>query len=431
MPPSALEPTSDDPDSLEDDEMDEVAAAAAPSAFNNPMAFNNPSFNQAHAALLRSPRASPVLALPAPGVEGGGDDTDPAAAAAASSAVLQRSRREQAYRQYECESRSSSSESAEGDADTSPARPPAAQPKKPPSLVSMANGLFVEAGYPNLDALADADKRFDIDGFSIIFRGETMQRDLERATGDLRIPIHPIGADLAKQRMLYDPARFAMVGLAQPERRLGMGIAIERNRGGLSLDDVGTQVDLGGLWGRTSLTADLVDGGLNQVHKFLTVEADGQHFAAKGLERLDAGSHGVWAPHSSFMFYKLVEATVRCDLAILIFDFGQKAMCAALHPPALPRPLSPPFALSAESTHPIESQPSGRASCPSWMWHSSTVVPSGWTWGSRCLGSGPSMCQPRLHHPRCERPASSRPCRHMAAEPSNGTGRGRLQRGSA
>ena len=41
--------------------------------------------------------------------------TDPAAAAAASSAVLQRSRREQAYRQYECESRSSSSESAEGD----------------------------------------------------------------------------------------------------------------------------------------------------------------------------------------------------------------------------------------------------------------------------------------------------------------------------
>ena len=75
----------------------------------------------------------------------------------------------------------------------------------------MANGLFVEAGYPNLDALADADKRFDIDGFSIIFRGETMQRDLERATGDLRIPIHPIGADLAKQRMLYDPARFATV----------------------------------------------------------------------------------------------------------------------------------------------------------------------------------------------------------------------------
>ena len=65
-----------------------------------------------------------------------------------------------------------------------------------------------------------------------------------------------------------------------------MGIAIERNRGGLSLDDVGTQVDLGGLWGRTSLTADLVDGGLNQVHKFLTVEADGQHFAAKGLERV-------------------------------------------------------------------------------------------------------------------------------------------------
>lgn len=342
MPPRTKQPAphfelaDEDNDSMEDFEMDMVAGVAASTSLNAPV---TPS----EVAMLRSPRASPadeLLALPAPAAGGGGDDPAATAAASPSSPVPPRSMR-QAQRHYVCESDNES-----GDEDNDPPWqcdeeidakiPGRTSSSRGHSLTSMASSLFKTAGYDDVIALAHADLRFDIDGYSNIYRSEAVLRELERVTGDLRIPIHPIGADFAKQRMLYDPARFAMIGLAQPESRRGMGIAIERNKHGWSLDELGMHVDYMGFL-TAVLTAEMVDTGLDKVHKFLTVEADGQHYAAKGLQRLDFGSHGVWVPHSSVMFYKLIQAAVHCELAIVIFDFGQKAMCAAAsHHPHIP-----------------------------------------------------------------------------------------------
>ena len=99
-------------------------------------------------------------------------------------------------------------------------------------------------GIANLAALADDDARYDIDGYSCIYRGEAMLDALERAMGDLRIPIDPIGADLAQPRNLYTPSRWAVVGMTQPEVRRGMICCLERNSSGRSTDDVGMKVEL-------------------------------------------------------------------------------------------------------------------------------------------------------------------------------------------
>ena len=51
-------------------------------------------------------------------------------------------------------------------------------------------------------------------------------------------PIHPLGADFAKHRGLYDPGVFAMAGLAEPTMRRGDGVCISRNKYGWSYDQV-------------------------------------------------------------------------------------------------------------------------------------------------------------------------------------------------
>ena len=81
-----------------------------------------------------------------------------------------------------------------------------------------------------LPALATSDARYDIDAFSAIFRGTAALAALKQTCGGERHAIHPRGADNAEHRGLYVHARFAMVGLAQPERRRGDGLLLERNR---------------------------------------------------------------------------------------------------------------------------------------------------------------------------------------------------------
>ena len=195
-----------------------------------------------------------------------------------------------------------------------------------------AHERLAAAGIDSLDALANADERYDIDGFSCLYRGEAMLDALERAMGDLTIPIDPIGADLQQQRRLGNPDQFATVCLTQPEVRRGMLILLERNAMGWTREDVGLEVEaLPGSGVLRPLTLEAIDGGLDAVHTWLDFEADGQHYGVKGLERCAPGSHGVWERHLPIMFYKLVEAAKRNNLGILISHFGQKAKC--VHPP--------------------------------------------------------------------------------------------------
>ena len=175
-------------------------------------------------------RSGDVLLLPAPSLE------QPAVAAGgeASTAAQARPRRPSAQRSYECEShesddsdRSDGSVGSDG-SDTTPkpaATSTTAASRSPAILNPQAACLMADSGggIANLAALADDDARYDIDGYSCIYRGEAMLDALERAMGDLRIPIDPIGADLAQPRNLYTPSRWAVVGMTQPEVRRGMG----------------------------------------------------------------------------------------------------------------------------------------------------------------------------------------------------------------
>ena len=161
-----------------------------------------------------------------------------------------------------------------------------------------------------------------------------------------------------------------MVGLANPERRKGMGVLLARNRYSLSLDNIGQTIDdpREGHSGQVTVTADLVDCGLDDVHELLS-EATSHHIGIRSLERLPPGSHGIWQslgtpvgaaglnlrsgcivgwpcplpqdglapclgiplPMTQVMLYKVIEAAKRCRLSVRIFDVATKAAYAACH----------------------------------------------------------------------------------------------------
>lgn len=183
----------------------------------------------------------------------------------------------------------------------------------------------------SLEQLRSADTLYDIDGYCAVFAGDTaLDAVLHRLDGSRR-PIHPIGAEWAEARQLYDPNTFAVASLSQPERRHGSIWCISRNKYNLSLKDVGKQItmplELPGGGTTVTCTTELVDSGLHAMHRSLTDESRGHHFSVKGLERLEAGSHGIWCTHNQIMEYKLVAAVKHCGLKLLICDFGQKSKC--------------------------------------------------------------------------------------------------------
>lgn len=191
----------------------------------------------------------------------------------------------------------------------------------------------VQTPLPDVKALSSAHALYDIDGYGLEFHGEGALKALEDKLFG-RMPIHSIGAEWAKNRMLYDPDRFAMVGLSQPEKRWGMGLCVSRNAWGFSLADVGQAVIMPPgaphAGERVKCTVTLVDAGCQAMHTFLSDESKGEHYCIKGLKRLDPGSHAIWRPHPQVMMYKLVHAAANLGLSVKIFDFGQKAKCA--HP---------------------------------------------------------------------------------------------------
>ena len=91
------------------------------------------------------------------------------------------------------------------------------------------------AGVSSLEMLSSLMERYDVDAYSLLFEGETALEALDAALSGERHPIDPLGTDYAKQRGLYEPNTFAMVGLAQPKERLGMGICLARNRCAVSI----------------------------------------------------------------------------------------------------------------------------------------------------------------------------------------------------
>ena len=100
------------------------------------------------------------------------------------------------------------------------------------------------------------------------------------------------------------------------------------HRHGWTLDDVGKEVDLP-TGNKATLTVEMVDSGLDALHRYVSDECDGNHGGIRGLQRLPAGSHGVWEPHMPEMTYKLIEAAEHVGLAVLIFDLAQKSRYTA------------------------------------------------------------------------------------------------------
>lgn len=228
---------------------------------------------------------------------------------------------------------------------------------------STVGELLKEHDLLTCKALAEANRRFDLDGHSSIYRGDAINA-LSKRFGGERHAIHPIGADLARSRGLYNDGLFAMWGMVQPtvrcparsphllstsraglhlceprqlisvpathascQVRQGLGICIGRNAYDYSRDDIGKMVR-GPDGSQVELDAALVDSGLDALHRILVKEADGHHEGVKALERADQGSHGVWkASRVQIMRYKVFEIAQHLDLPILVFDFGNKSRC--------------------------------------------------------------------------------------------------------
>jgi hypothetical protein len=210
--------------------------------------------------------------------------------------------------------------------------------------------------------LASSARNFDLDGYVCVYRGQVRRTTyLSRpshlapcvaslsshpmlrcwclqtlkeliALVDGRHPIHPLGADRARARGLYDPAEWAFTGLARPEKRHGMGVAIARNcnlQFGWNRNNLGYRVeDPANAGEQVVLTKAMLDSGINAVHRMLK-ETSCEQDKIKGLRRLDDGEHGAWEALSiDPPLYKLLQATHACELAALTFDFAQKARCA-------------------------------------------------------------------------------------------------------
>ena len=108
--------------------------------------------------------------------------------------------------------------------------------------------------------LVQVYKKFDVDAFACEF-ADGFALDLLEETLSSTHPIHPLGVEWAKQRGAYDDKRFAMIGLAQPQKRKGEAYMLERNEYGWSLDQVGELVNdprPGSAGGRIILTRALV-----------------------------------------------------------------------------------------------------------------------------------------------------------------------------
>lgn len=102
-------------------------------------------------------------------------------------------------------------------------------------------------------------KLYDIDAFAAEYRDAVAAGLFSETLGGNTHPIHPLGAEWAKQRGLYDDDRFAMAGLSQPEKRRGLGVLLGRNKYGYSRADVGKMVpDPEGGDGLVRLTYELV-----------------------------------------------------------------------------------------------------------------------------------------------------------------------------
>lgn len=89
--------------------------------------------------------------------------------------------------------------------------------------------------------------------------------------------------------------------------------------------------------GRAKLTPAMADEGLDAVTALLDDATHGHHFAVKGIAALREkhGSHGVWGVQKNgrpkmVMLYKILHAAKRCELSVIVFDFGQKARCASM-----------------------------------------------------------------------------------------------------
>jgi hypothetical protein len=177
-------------------------------------------------------------------------------------------------------------------------------------------------GDEDLTDLAVNDKQFDNDGFAAEFCNEGLNKLAKIMVG--RHAIHPLGAEGAKNRMLYDPARYAMIGLQRPERRQGVGLAVARNHCQHSLDDIGKLVILSS-GESVTLTVEMVDDGLEELHAYLRRPMGGQGFTQKTLKRLAPGSHAVWEIHPPIMIAKLLRAAHACQLSVILFDIGLKA----------------------------------------------------------------------------------------------------------
>ena len=119
------------------------------------------------------------------------------------------------------------------------AAPPRPQPRpiargtsklRLPATPAMASVLAADAGLSGVAKLASQEHRVDVDGFSAVFVTDDALDALDATLGGARHAVDPIGAEYAKQRGLYDPDTLAMMGLASPRERLGMGVCIERNK---------------------------------------------------------------------------------------------------------------------------------------------------------------------------------------------------------
>ena len=88
------------------------------------------------------------------------------------------------------------------------------------------------AGIESLAALAAMSERFDVDGYSAVFRGEGQLDALAEAFGGERVAINPLGMEYAHARGLYNTNHFCIVGLSSPHERMGAGLCLEQNRCG-------------------------------------------------------------------------------------------------------------------------------------------------------------------------------------------------------
>ena len=123
------------------------------------------------------------------------------------------------------ESESEADSEAEADSWHSPE--PIAPPTRKqwlPVESAAASLLTPLAGIESLAALAAMSERFDVDGYSAVFRGEGQLDALAEAFGGERVAINPLGMEFAHARGLYNTNYFSIIGLSSPHERMRLGL---------------------------------------------------------------------------------------------------------------------------------------------------------------------------------------------------------------